>query len=288
MGRRAAVLLLCLLLVAPACGGDDGGAAAETTRPPTTTAPERAPTVRTEERTFATLPTLVVRPNGGGPFPLVLFVHGAGAPPVFYEGFLRELAAAGNVVVAPAMPGSVDHSDLSALSALPFQPGRVEQVLDAVTTGPQAIGAADPERVVVVGHSLGGMTALATGFHSCCADRRVDAVVSIAGRLATFPNGTWGEGTVPVLLIHGEDDETVPFSGSGTALQQVGTAAYLLTVVGGDHGGYLAEDDRAHRAVVAAIEAFFVATIGGDPQAGLADLATAGSRRGVRLTSRGD
>ena len=284
-GRRGAVAVLGLCLLAAACGGDDGESA-ETTLPTATTARERPPSVRAEERTFATLPTLVVRPRGHGPFPLVVFVHGAGAAPMFYEDLLQDLAAAGNVVVAPTMPGSSDHSDMTAVASLPFQPGRVEQVIDAVTEGPQAIGAADPERIVIVGHSLGGMTALATGFNTCCTDRRVDAVVSIAGQLANFP-GAWGDGTVPVLLVHGERDETVPFSGSGDALQRVGTSAYLLTVVRGDHGGYLDPEDRAYPAVVDAIEAFFTATIGGDAQGGLTDLTTAGSMRGVRLTTRG-
>ena len=287
MGRRAAAVLLAAVgLVAPACGGGDDSASEETAA--TTTAPVAdAPAVRSEERTFATLPTLVVRPAGNGPFPLILFVHGAGAPPEFYTPLLEALAAAGNVVVAPAMPGSVDHSDFSALAALPFQPGRVKQVLDAVTTGPQAIHAADPERVVVMGHSLGGMTALAMGFNSCCLDQRVDAVVSIAGEMATFPGGRYALGTKPLLLVHGEDDETVPFASSGEALQQLGTSAYLLAVEGGDHTGYLAADDRAFPAVVAAIVSFFEATIGGDPRGGLADLTNAGSMPGVRLTTRG-
>lgn len=284
--RRTAVLALGLGLLASACGGDDGSAS-DTTPPPATIRPERPPSVRAEDRTFATLPTLVVRPNGDGPFPLVVFVHGAGAPPVFYEGLLQDLAAAGNVVVAPAMPGSVDHSDMTALAALPFQPGRVEQVVDAVTSGPQRIAAADPERIVVLGHSLGGMTALATAFNSCCDDQRVDAVVAIAGQLATFPTGTWGDGTVPVLLVHGEDDETVPYRGSREALQQVGTSAYLVTVVDGDHGQYLGPEHDAYPAVVASIVSFFEATIGGDPQGGLADLRTAGSMDGVRLRARG-
>ena len=115
---------------------------------------------------------------------------------------------------------------------------------------------------------------------------RVDAVVSIAGELAHFPGGRFGRGAVPLLLIHGEADDVVPFGGSGEALQELGTAAYLLAVDQGDHGTYLGRADGAYPAVLAAIVAFFEATIGGNPRDGLPDLAGAGSMPGVRLTAR--
>jgi pimeloyl-ACP methyl ester carboxylesterase len=282
--RAAAVVLGALCLVAPvACGGDEP----EPEAPPPPTVPvDEGLHVRTEDRMIAGLRSVVVRPSADGPFPLVVFVHGAGAPPEFYGDLLEELAAAGNVVVAPAMPGSVDHSDFTALAALPFQPGRVRDVIDAVTTGDQVIHAADPERIVVMGHSLGGMTALATAFNTCCRDSRVDAVVSIAGELAPFPDGIYGLGSVPLLLVHGQHDDTVPIRGSQHALAEVGTSAYLLTVVDGGHGEYLGRDADAHPAVLAAMLAFLDATVGGDPAGGLADLRTAGRTPGVRLTSR--
>ena len=285
MGRRAAAVGAAFLLACvPVACGDDG----ETERPEAVApvADDGART-RSDIRAVAGLPTLVIQPAGGGPYPLVVFVHGAGAPPEYYEDLLDDLASAGNVVVAPAMPGSVDDSSISALSALPFQPGRVEQVIDAVTEGQERIRAVDPERVVVAGHSLGAMTALAMGFNTCCVDRRVDAVVAIAGQLATFPGGAWGTGVVPVLLVHGRLDETVPYTGSGEALQGVGTSAYLLTVEQGDHGGYLGGDDGDYPAVRRAILAFLLSTVGSQPQAGLADLSSAGSAAGVRLTARG-
>jgi pimeloyl-ACP methyl ester carboxylesterase len=183
------------------------------------------------------------------------------------------------------MPGSVYQSGFQAALSLPFQPGRVRAVIDAVTTGDQRIRVADGGRIAVLGHDLGAMAALATGFNTCCQVTRVDAVVSIAGRLGTFP-GIFGTGNVPVLLVHGDADRVVPINGSSEALQQVGTSAYLLTVLGGDHIDYLGRRSDRYPIVLDAVDAFLDATIGGDPRGGLVDLRNAGSEPGVRLTTR--
>ena len=92
---------------------------------------------------------------------------------------------------------------------------------------------------------------------------------------------------MPVLFVHGRADETVAYTGSGEALQEVGTSAYLLTVEAGDHGGYLSGDDDHYPAVRDSVLAFLLSTVGGQPQAGLSDLAIAGGSAGIRLTTRG-
>jgi len=282
--RRAATVVLATALVfaAVACGDDDAPEAEPT--PVRDPQPTGVPT-RVEERRLAGVASVVVRPRGSGRFPLLVFVHGAGAPPELYRPLLEDLADDGNVVVAPAMPGSVDQSSLQAALSLPFQPGRIRAVIDAVTTGDQRIRVVDGGRVAVLGHDLGAMAALATGFNTCCQDTRIDSVVSIAGRLGAFP-GIFGAGNVPVLLVHGDADQIVPISGSAEALQQVGTSAYLLTVLGGDHVDYLGRRSNRYPTVLAAVEAFLEATVGGDPRGGLVDLRNAGSEPGVRLTSR--
>ena len=281
MARRAAAAVLLLLIAAAACGGDDGGGE-EPVRAERTVKDTGLP-IRTDERTVAGMRTVIVRPRQHGPWPLVVWVQGPGAPPESYADLLEEVAAEGNVVVAPAMPGN---AGAEAVLALPFQPGRVRQVIDAVTTGPYPIAAADPEHIAVAGHGLGAMAALADGFNSCCVDHRVDAVVAVAGGLAAFPGGSYNTGTIPVLLVHGARDDVVPYARSGEALQEVGTSAYLLTVERGDHDGYLRSAGLVHAAVSDAIVAFLGATIGGSPQGGLADLNTAGGRPGVTLTTR--
>ncbi|MET0491156.1 MAG: hypothetical protein ABW143_13070, partial [Acidimicrobiales bacterium] len=177
MARRAtAVVVVSLLTLAlAACGSGDDRDERLRAQP---AVEEAGLPIRSEERTVAGMRTVVVRPRQHGPWPLVVWVHGPESPPESYAVLLDEIAAAGNVVVAPAMPGN---AGAGAVLALPFQPGRVRQVIDAVTTGPYLIAAADPEHIAVAGHSLGAMTALAEGFNSCCVDRRVDAVVAVAG-----------------------------------------------------------------------------------------------------------
>jgi pimeloyl-ACP methyl ester carboxylesterase len=291
-GRRPSttglVLLLLLVLLhvlLPLAYGEEGRPIAP---PPTraTVPVEAGERIRSDDREIAGLDTLVVRPVRSGPWPLVVFVHGAGAPPELYRPFLEPIAAAGHVVVAPAMPGSYDHADFSALLSLPFQPGRVRQLVTAVTTGPDAIGAADADEIVLMGHSLGAMTALATAFNTCCDDGRFDGVVALAGRMAEYPGGTFRTGAAPLLLVHGDADEVVPYGSSLESLLTLGTSAYLLTVEGGNHSSYLDPGSDSFPAVMDATLAFLTATLGDDPRGGLADLTTAGGEPGVRLTER--
>ena len=287
--RRPAIAALALGLVVGACGGgapdaSDGGGS--TTAAPTSTTASPGEEVETSEMTLAGLRTLVVRPEAAGTYPLVVFVHGAGAPPEFYADLLEPVAAAGHVVIAPAMPGSVDHSDFTAVASLPFQPGRMEQVLGAALDGDRALEGVDRTEVAAMGHSLGAMASLATAFNSCCLDRRIDAVVAFAGQLPEFPGGSWRLGSVPALLVHGEADDVVPYSGSAAAVDTVGVTTFLFTVEGGDHGSYLGADDPAFPAVRDGVLAFLDATIGGAPRAGLADLTTAADGDDVRLTHR--
>jgi dienelactone hydrolase len=275
--RRAALLVVALLLAG--CGGDDGEAGADR---PRRDRPREPPVVSTT-RTIAGLESIVVRPERPGRHPLVVFVHGAGSHPFFYADYLRSLAAGGYVVVAPTMPSSAN-SSLGAFTTLPLQPGLVRDIINGLTTLPSPVAArVDPERIAVAGHSLGGMTALGIGYHDCCADDRVDGVISIAGEMATFPGGAYRNLGPPLLLIHGNRDGTVDYAGSREALTRLTRPAWLLTVRRGDHGAYLNGEAPTFRPVVDASIAFLDAALGEAPGAGLARLDAVGRSRGVRL-----
>ncbi len=104
--------LCCLLLALTACSdSSDSGSSA---------APERY-AVATFHQTFVddsretpatgefpplptrTLETTILMPEGEGDFPLLVFSHGLGSAPGFYEALIEEVAAAGFVVVAPCI-----------------------------------------------------------------------------------------------------------------------------------------------------------------------------------------
>ena len=74
--------------------------------------------------------------TSAGPYPLLVFAHGLGANPTYYEDILREVAASGFVVVAPAFPltssqnpGGPDAGDTGN------QPGDVSFLVDTATSG---------------------------------------------------------------------------------------------------------------------------------------------------------
>ncbi|MBI1302431.1 MAG: alpha/beta fold hydrolase [Phycisphaera sp.] len=114
------------------------------------------------------LPTRQFIPEGDGPFPLVIALHGAGGDEnMFFEGYgagvLRKFAAGQGaaVVCPPTIPFGVSPNLLDAFID--------EVALDAPI---------DRGRVVLLGHSLGGVTASRL---SVLKPERIAGVVCIAG-----------------------------------------------------------------------------------------------------------
>jgi acetyl esterase/lipase len=139
----------------------------------------------------------------------------------------------------------------------------------------------DPNRIVLMGHSAGGHLSLLTGMlpvsagldRECAGDKelKVAAIVDWFGitdvnDLLQGPNiedyaVTWlgsltdreqiakhvspltyvRPGLPPILMIHGDADDTVPYSHSlrlHAALDKAGVANELLTISGGKHGDF--------------------------------------------------
>lgn len=186
------------------------------------------------------------RPNAkparrAGPFPLVVFSHGFTASgPAYGEVLLRRIAAHGYVVAAPTFPLSngaapggprlVDYLN---------QPADVSFVITRMLAANRGHGALselmDPKEVGAMGHSLGAITTLGVTYNRCCLDKRIKAAVPISGIKLPFGPSSWAWPPVPLLLIHGDHDGTVPYVGSTTAYREAKAPKFLLTLLGAPH-----------------------------------------------------
>jgi dienelactone hydrolase len=271
-GRRigvvASLLVVMALLVPP-------GAATASARPAKRPRPVTQWAVGSREATFVdgarktdanrtyggapnrTLPVLILYPATGtpsaaveqsappatraGPFPLVVFSHGFHATgPTYTNVLLRRIAAHGYVVAAPnypltngAAPGGPRLRDYAN------QPGDVSFVIDEMLAMSKRAGALHglvaPKEIGVVGHSLGAITTLGVTYNSPGNDKRIKAAVPISGIQLPFPGGTWTWPRIPVLLIHGDHDDTVPYVGSTRAYSMAKAPRFLLTLQGASH-----------------------------------------------------
>jgi dienelactone hydrolase len=162
------------------------------------------------------LPTTVWYPsNGGGPFPLVVFIHGYGVTPAAYSALLTRIASAGYVVAAATYP---------LLSGLPAGPTDTvgwddlfpdtwfvtSQVLARSASGDPAIGGLiDPNRIAVAGHSDGAAIAFGDGYVPGRLDPRVRAVISYAADLEYY--GPYQPNQRPILHMLSDQDAYNPY-----------------------------------------------------------------------------
>jgi predicted dienelactone hydrolase len=203
-----------------------------------------------------TLVTTVWYPTGGAPgpadhpnapayddrrFPLLVFAHGFLANGPVYGGLLRRIASAGFVVAAPTFPlsnGSAPGGP--ALRDYVNQPADVSFVissmlrLDNDDDSPYA-DLLRRRHIAAAGHSLGGITTIGL-LNDCCIDRRIDAYIPMSGVELPFPDGAFTfERKAPVLLVHGDQDGTVPFGGSQRVFADAHRPKFLLQLINGSH-----------------------------------------------------
>ncbi|XXX72111.1 alpha/beta fold hydrolase [Sorangium sp. So ce134] len=170
--------------------------------------------------------SLEVAPNApvdGGPLPLAVLSHGGGGSPLVYRTLTSHLAQSGYVVAMPEHPGDNrnDRSRSETMENLRDRPRHVRLAIDAVCSdadiGPRLRG----DGVAVIGHSMGGYTALAVAGGRPFAgygqkieldkDPRVRALVLMAPATGWFGlNDALQDVTVPILLLAAEHDRMTP------------------------------------------------------------------------------
>jgi dienelactone hydrolase len=208
-----------------------------------------------------TLPTVITLPVGApAPLPLVVFSTGIDGTGTNYEGLYRHWVQAGYAVAAPEFPLSkADAPGGSTIADFDNQPGDVRFVLDqlldlsAAKTGKLA-GKLDPNRIALAGKSLGAYTTLRTAFLVKDHESRENAVISLTGGggAGTGADKMFTGVTEPLLLVHGNNDHTVPYAGSVSAFAAAEPPKFFVTLFGQDHNGaFDGEQNAAARVVVA-------------------------------------
>lgn len=161
-----------------------------------------------------------------GQYPLVVLSHGTGSSHLVLRELAVYLARRGFVVASPehARNNRNDNSLAGTAANLANRPRQLRQVIDAIVTEPFVL----PGGVVVIGHSLGGYTALAlaggspsafaheTGAGqplaiSVAVDERVTALVLLAPATVWYREpGALANVRVPVLMLTAEKDPHTP------------------------------------------------------------------------------
>ena len=162
-------------------------------------------------------------PEAGEAWPLVAISHGGGGSHQLYSTVARQLAARGFVVVLPEHPGNNrrDNHLQGTLQNLEDRPRHLVLAMDAVRADAELGPRVDVDRAAVVGHSMGGYTALAVAggrAHSergepvaVSPDPRVRALVLLAPATAWFmAPGALRDLDLPILLLEAEHDSITP------------------------------------------------------------------------------
>jgi predicted dienelactone hydrolase len=292
----ARVLLAVLLLGVTACG-DDGP-------PPTVTAPpgsyglgfvssnvtgdggERIPVTVTYPSQLAYgTPARPAAPAAAarGPFPLVVFVHGAGASPQTYQRLIEDVASRGYVVAAPTFPESSSPDIVGSNRAVTLAepqarslPAIVDRVREAGIGG-IPVASLLTDDLHFVGHSLGAATVLTAAYNTCC---RMSGVTSVSALspLLLETSGTYEVEGSPVLLIHGSADDVLPVASAEAIYEDAGPPKYFLELRDAGHFDYVQPNSPFFGTVVLAVTTMLDGySDGGEPPAGAMEHVAAAS-----------
>ncbi len=177
---------------------------------------------------------------------LVVLAHGFGGSTARFDAIGRRLAAAGYIVAAPTFPLTNQRAPggfISAIGDVVEQPADLSFVIDALLAadgeaGDELYRRIDDRRVAVLGHSLGGSTAIALTRSVCCTDERVGAAVLVAPAVAIAEGSFDGPLDLdgpPTLTLFGAEDPIVPPASAAAFRNDIEPPKVYVELVGGGH-----------------------------------------------------
>jgi len=162
-------------------------------------------------------------PAAEGQFPLVIISHGTGGSHLLYRTISTHLAQNGYVVAMLEHPGNnPNNNELEgSYENLVNRPRHVRLTIDAVSADSQLSHCVQPDNVAIIGHSMGGYTALAVAGGTpwsetrqrvdVVSDPRVRALVLLAPATAWYiTEDSLSNVSVPILMLIGEHDPYTP------------------------------------------------------------------------------
>lgn len=176
----------------------------------------------------------------------ILFSHGAGSSPRFYEAILGPMVAAGWYVLAPLHVDSREHPDTAKFPGLASWRARLEDFA-ALTAH------IDHRPYVSVGHSYGGLTALVLGgaqsmtpqgWVGAQSDGKAKAVIAFSPPAAIpvlISREGYGKLSVPALVQTGTLDLVPGMTASDADGWKVHLDAYEAATPGGHRYGLVLE-----------------------------------------------
>jgi len=162
-------------------------------------------------------------PAAEGRFPVVVISHGNGGSHLVYRAISTHLAKNGYVVAMLEHAGNNrNNNELEGTHEnLVNRPRHVRLTIDAVSSDPRFRACVQPDNVAIIGHSIGGYTALAVAGGTpwsetrqrvdVVADPRVRALVLLAPATAWYlPKDSLSQVSVPILMLVAEHDPFTP------------------------------------------------------------------------------
>ena len=196
-----------------------------------------------------------------GRFPLVVISHGSGGSPFVYRALAHHLARSGFIVGLPEHPhnNKNDNSWEGTLENLTARPRHLCLAIRFLFEAPQFANSVKPTDVAIIGHSMGGYTALAlaggrpTSFPAeakdgqpqsipVVPDDRITALVLLAPATGWFRQaGALRDVGVPILMLLAEKDEATPYFHAEIVLSGVSDHRNIIchTIANAGHYSFL-------------------------------------------------